>query len=187
MEDSRSDKWRQEAWDTALHCFGWSHIYQRRLRRKQSILRAIVFLGLGVPLVAGASALSVGLTPMVVVVLSILGIAQIVLSLWALVYRLDEGVATSLRGSEVFQQLSRRFREMGNTPPSNEQVFEMELKRAKDSYDDATRMNTEQHVTEKETRRAHRAGLREFRRACSSCKQTPTSMTSTKCDVCGNF
>lgn len=186
-EETRVDKWRKECWANALHCFGYSHVYKRRLRRKQTLLRGIHFVGLGIPLIAGAAALTLGLTPPFVLILEVLGVIQIVIYLGAIVFRLEEAVGIAQSAANDFQSHSADFKELGNTPPEDEKEFKLRLDKLAAAHAVSARINTEQHITPKEERRAHRAGLREFQRKCLGCRIQPMDMKSTTCPVCGQF
>ena len=186
-EETRVDKWRKECWANALHCFGYCHVYKRRLRRKQTFLRTIHFVGLGIPLVAGVAALTLGLTPPFILILEILGIIQFVIYLAAIVFRLEEAVGTAQSAANDFESHSADFKELAYTPPDDEKEFKLRFDKLAAAYAVTARINTEQHIRPKDERRAHRAGLREFQRTCTACKIKPIDMKSTSCPICGQF
>lgn len=53
---------------------------------------------------------------------------------------------------------------------------------------DARDIQDEKHsISEADEKRGMRYALRNYQRTCVSCGQVPTSMTSTSCNICGNF
>ena len=48
-----SNEQRGEAWDNAIHAFGTSYIFERRLKAARKKLRWLTFLGIAVPVMVG--------------------------------------------------------------------------------------------------------------------------------------
>jgi mobilome CxxCx(11)CxxC protein len=115
------------------------------------------------------------------------GVVQLVFSAWSLVYSWTDNLEYSLESAAENFDLSLKFRELGaqaESPPDDLILRVTELK-AKDVA--RQRADAKNGVTEKELRYAHRAGLRQFGRACDKCGEIPCSMEPTPCPVCGNF
>lgn len=187
MSDQEIDDLRRECWDTALHCFGYSFLFKRRYRLYRFLLRVLLFVGLGTPLLIGALALSFGLNPLVLAVASAVMIAQAVLSLWAVVHKLDDATVYAHKSGTENDFLAEGYRSLGRNPPSQKTRFKHEYELLQTRRTMIVSSDNEQAIKPKELRRAHRAGLREFRRECVGCGNTPTDMRSTDCGVCGRF
>jgi mobilome CxxCx(11)CxxC protein len=117
---------------------------------------------------------------------SILGIIQLVGSVWALVAKWDDEYAYSLESAADNHNISNKYGELGNNPPAP-----VEFKIRYDlisAIDDVRKANDyKRGITDKEKRIGHRAALRQYSRACGACHEIPQSMKPTKCDACGNF
>ena len=187
QEDLEIKNIRQDSWDKALFSFGYSFLYQRRYRIYRQWLRLLLFIGLGVPMLVGALAMTFGLKPWVVVIASIVGILQLMLNLFAVVQKLDDEVIYSQKAAVEHSQLSDGFKQLGKNPPTakTKVKHEYEILQTRLSSIDAT--DKEHGLKPKELRRAHRAGHREFRRECVACDIIPTDMKSDDCGVCGRF
>lgn len=187
MENEDVDSMRTICWDTALHCFGYSYIFKRRYRIYRFWLRVLLFVGLATPLTVGALATTFGLKPWVITIASIIGIVQVVLSLWAVVHKLDDATFYAHKSGTENDALAESYRSLGKNPPSQKTKFIHEYELLEARRTNIVSSDAEQGTTPKELRMAHRAGLREFQRECVACKCVPTDMKSTACGVCGNF
>jgi len=122
-----------------------------------------------------------------VLVVGIVAIVEALVSVWSLAASWAENLSYSQRSTAENLALSAAFKELGQqapNPPSDLEIKFTDLR----SRDDSRRAgDAEQGVTEKEKRYAHHAGLVHFARACEGCKQTPISMDSSDCKMCGNF
>ena len=188
VEGRTKDAIRTECWDKALYAFATASIYERRacsLRRK---IRVLTFLGIGVPMLVGSTALSFDSADIwfriLITASSIVLIIQLMWSVWSLIARWDDNLAYALESISDNHRLAREFRELGKNPPADLETRYAIMK----VMDDNRRSSDEkQGITEKEKRYGHRAGLRQFQRACTSCNVVPNSLNSSECNICGNF
>jgi mobilome CxxCx(11)CxxC protein len=187
MENGEIDNLRITCWDTALHCFGYSYLFKHRYRRYRFWLRVLLFVGLATPLTVGGLAISFGLKPWVITIASIIGILQTILSLWAVVHKLDDATVYSNKSGTENDSMAKGYRALGENPPSQKTKFKHEYELLEMRRSIIASSDIEQGITPKELRMAHRAGLREFQRECVACKCVPTDMKSTDCGVCGRF
>ena len=184
-------KIRCECWDYALHLFGTKCIFEQRSRILRLRLRLLVFLGIVVPATIGSLVVAFGTDfaglQFVLTIGSILGIVQIVTSIWALTDKWDDGFAFANEAIVSNQQLSEAFKSLAKDPLSELEAVKSKFdllnveKKSRDSQDER------QGISEAEKRFGMRAALRQFQRDCASCGNTPQSMTPSKCNVCGNF
>lgn len=185
------DELRKKCWDEAFHSFGTAEIFRKRASKYRRLLRSLTFLGVAVPTAVGGIVLSFGVdfkyTSIVILIASILGLAQLILSLWSLVAKWDDTYAYSLESLSDNGKLSSLFQELAESPPNDRDEFRTRYDLLQAESRIRTERDNQQIITDKEKRYGMRASLRQFRRECVSCKQIPTSMEATDCDVCGNL
>jgi len=193
-QQDNKDCTAQECWDKALYTFGTARIFEKRTATLQKKLRFLSFLGLAMPLLVGGVVTSFGLDfkhiGFVLVLTSIVGLLQLIVSLWALVDRWEDALANSTESLIDNDRLSREFsrfaQEISRLPRLEEQhklIFERLI------TENSARANLDikQNVSEREKRFGMRAGLRQYKRKCTSCDKIPQSLKPTKCPICGRF
>lgn len=184
-------KIRCECWDYALHLFGTKCIFVQRSNMLRLRLRLLAFLGIAVSATIGSLVAAFGTDfaglPVVLTIGSIVGIVQLVTSIWALTAKWDDGFAFANEAIVSNQQLSDAFKSLAKNLPAGFEAVKSKFdllnveKKSRDSQDER------QGISEAEKRFGMRAALRQFQRDCASCENTPQSMTPSKCNVCGNF
>lgn len=188
-----TDELRADCWNEALHCFGTSYIFETRTNRLRRRLRFLTFLGVVVPSAIGAAATSFGVgsrwTTAFLVIGAVVGLVQLVMSVWALSYRWEDDFAYASESQSANRVLYCRFKELA-TRTSDQCEYELarrqyELIQTESSSRSGS--DEKQGITEKEKRMGMRAALRQMRRPCAACELVPTSMDATNCDVCGRF
>jgi mobilome CxxCx(11)CxxC protein len=175
-----------DCWERAVDAFGTGELFQKRSRRYTTRIQWLSFSGLVLPLFIGGVVIGFGpktaYLERLLIAAAILGIPQLVMSLWALVASWADNLQYSLESAAENADLAARFQELAQQaqhPPDN-----LELK----AVDDARRKaDSKRSVSAQELRYAHRAGLRRFQRECVECHLTPHSMEPTKCNTCGGF
>ncbi len=185
------DRIRQDCWTQALYSYGTAWLFERKSRSLKRRLRILAFLGVAGPVAIGGIVLSFGTNPdflpVLLSVASVLGVFQLLISIWALVANWDEAYAHSIESMNENYRLSDRYRELASNPPA--EVSELERRVELVRVDDRriSDLDRKQGVSEKEKRRGMRAALRQFQRRCAGCGKVPSSMESSDCDVCGRF
>jgi mobilome CxxCx(11)CxxC protein len=186
-----TDRICAECWNRAIHAYGTGEIFVRRSRTYTSLLRALSFMGIVIPLLIGGVVLGFGtdgsyLKPLIAIA-AVAGIIQLVFSALSIAYSWADSLQYSLESASENLDLSLKFKELGeqaSNPPADLELRVASIK----AKDDARQMtDTKKGVTAKELRYGHRAGLRQFSRACDGCKQVPRSMEPSQCDICGGF
>jgi mobilome CxxCx(11)CxxC protein len=182
---------RKSCWNEALQCFGTSEIFAKRAVKYRRRLRLLTFLGVAVPATVGGILLSFGANfehlNLTIYLASLLGLVQLVLSLWSLVAKWDDSFAYSLESLSSNRSLVSLFEDIGRNPPSDEQEFKLRYELIQSDNRLRAQRDDQQMITPQEKRYGMRSALRQYRRACAGCNQIPTSMKSTSCGVCGNF
>jgi mobilome CxxCx(11)CxxC protein len=190
MDANARDQIRQRCWDGALEAFGTGYIFEKRANRLRYQLRILTFLGIVAPLMAGAVVLAFGkgaLFPAILIPAGILGIVQVVGSLWSLVARWDDAYGYSVESMNANYRLSNHYQKLAENPPDSlpELQVQFGLLDREDEFRGAE--DYKQAISEKEKRKGMRAALRKFRRECASCNRVPESMKPTDCPTCGQF
>jgi len=186
-----NDELKKICIDNALYAFGAAYIFEKRASKYKRIFNILTFLGIVVPASFGGLVLSFGadfrFKEIVIIVISILGLLQLVLSVWSLAAKWDDSLAYAQESLSANYRLSANFKELADNSPENLKDFEIGYRFLKMENDARNDRDNQQLVNEKEKRMGMRAGLRQFKRACSACKQVPVSLKPSNCDVCGNF
>ena len=189
-EDAQN-KLREQCWNEALKTFGTGYLMERRAKRFRRALRILTFLGIGVPVLIGGVVLSFGFDfpyrDFVVGTAAVVLIAQLVVSVWALVAGWEDAHAYATSSASDNYSLSSRFRDLGNNPPPSYPNFRQQFDWLQVENRHRAELDYQQGISDKEKRSGLRAGLREFRKPCVECEKIPTSMRPSACDVCGNF
>ena len=186
-----TDRICSECWDRATYAYGTGTIFLRRSRRYRNKLRLLSFVGIVVPLIVGGLVMSFGTTashlPYVLLAAGAMGVLQLVLSAWSIVYSWADALEYALTSTSTNFELAEGFKELGRSAPDppTDLGARFAVLRARD--EDRRSLDTGKSVSQKELRYGHRAGLRRYGRQCEGCKKIPLSMDSTKCDVCGRF
>lgn len=184
------DGLRRECWLGALHAFGTSHVFQRRARRLNLKLRLLTYTGIALPLTVGATAVSFGfdlaVLPAMLAIVSSLLVVQLLVSVWAVVAHWVEAHTYANESAIANDELARRYEALARTPPTDAELrSEFDLLNVDNR--NRTQQDMRRDITEREKRRGMRAALRQYQRACATCREVPTSMKPTDCDTCGNF
>lgn len=185
--DNIVDECRQEA----IHNFGTGYIFEKRAHAYKFRLKALAVLGIGVPALVGIIYLTFTtqqiLLDWAIYLAGILGVAQVILSVWSLTSKWEDGYSYSIESKSANYSLSERFRKLAKSPPLQlpELKKEFNLLEAQNAF--RSEQDDKHNITDKEKRMGMRAGLRQFDKACIHCGVVPVSMKPTKCDVCGNF
>lgn len=181
---------RTQAWNAAANAFGTAKLFELRQRNLRQKLRILTFVAIAFPVAVGGTVIAYGtlteVLPYVLAVGGALGILQLIVSVWAAVAQWDARLAYSSESASANHALASRFRGLAENPPQLAE-FQRQIELLSTENQQREQADYKQDLSDRELRRAHRAGLRQFRRECASCHQVPASMTSTKCDVCGNF
>lgn len=182
---------RQDCADSALKCFGTAYIFERRARPIRTRLQWLAFLGIVGPAALGAvvatfslskKALAVSIT-----VAGMIGIGQLVISIWSLVAKWDDSLAYYTESMSANYRVAGEYAKLAKAQSLSPQEFDMRYRLLETESELRAELDQRQHVTDREKRMGMRAGLRQYQRACVGCQQVPRSLESTECDVCGKF
>lgn len=187
MENNK-EKIRQDCWDKTLDCIGNAYIYHIKIKRINKWLRVSKILGIIIPVFLGGvltSYKSENYLEILIIITTPFALFQLVLSAILTINGADDNILKYSAKSAEYSVLDTEFKQMARYPIENEseylKKYEILLEREKG----IGKGNIE--VSDKEKRIWMRFGLRELSRACVGCDETPLSMKSTNCDICGNF
>lgn len=173
-------------------CYGTKAIFQRREGRLKWLREWITYLGIIGPVVIGSAVgafgrdwkiMGVEVVPWVVAVASIVGIVQIVLSVWALVARWDEAYGAAQESIRGNNELYHKFRSLRDMPPQD-YMGELEMLRQENTRQEAS--DYRQSISEKEKRYAYHESMRYLGNPCRGCQLVPSGV-ATKCSTCGRW
>jgi mobilome CxxCx(11)CxxC protein len=191
MSENIKEKIILEASDKAFHAFGFSYIFENRIKWYLKSINALKFSGIIVPLIIGSIALSYTQNPDVLIIAIIIGtpiiIIQLIISALSIVYKWDDELAYAFEANNDYNTLYDEYTILYKFPDLEitelERKYDVLLAKSK-----ARELQNSKHkLSEKELRKGMRYSLREHKKECIGCKQTPIGMTSTICEVCGNF
>jgi mobilome CxxCx(11)CxxC protein len=184
------DNLRSECWKQAVYAYSGVAIFEHRANLLRRRLRTLTFLGIAVPGIAGFAYLTYGdnwFAKFLVGVAGILGLLQLIGSIWSLVFHWDDDFAYALESMSVNQSLFDRFSSLASRPPATAPEMQMRFEIISVENEARTASDHRQGITEDEKRFGMRAALRQLQKSCAGCGLTPKSLEPTNCDVCGNF
>jgi mobilome CxxCx(11)CxxC protein len=177
--------------DNAFNCFGTAYIFERRARGIRIRLRILTFLGVATPAAFGAVLGLIGAqspyVPFATWVAGIIGIIQLVGSIWSLVSNWDSEFSYYIESKSDNYRLAEEFSTLGSTKTLEVSEFDVEMRLLETQGEFRAQLDNRIDVTDAEKRMGMRTALRRYQRECIGCHQVPTSLKSTKCDICGNF
>lgn len=179
---------KQSCTDYMFWCFGTSAIFQRREARLKIRRLWITYLGIIGPVVLGSVVASFGadlkILPVAITVAGIVGIVQLVFSVWALAARWDENYSAAQDSMRGNTSLYNRFKSIRDMPPPD---YVQAFVEAKAEYERQEAIDIRQTISAKEKSYANHEALRYTGKPCSVCRVTPTTAKPSKCDSCGNY
>lgn len=188
--DELTEALQRECWDAAFRAFGTASIFERRALSLKRKLRLLSYVGIVVPIFVGGSVMGFGqfdALPVMIAVGSVVGVAQMAVSTWALTANWVDGHSYAVGSNVENKELARKYEELASRPPTSPKAFQEQVKllnavdKARQSQD------YQQGVTLAEKRFGMRSALWKYDTPCHGCKTVPTSMTPGECDVCGKF
>lgn len=166
-------------------------VFAERARRHKRNLSVLAYLGIATPAALGAVVASYGLDaailPHAIKAAAGIGIVQLMVSVLAVTTDWSENLEYSNESATENLYLSKKFEQLGQMAKSSPRDLKARYERLVTIDESRSKQDTKRNVSEKELRKAHRYGLRQFQRECVGCKLVPTSMKTTKCDICGRF
>jgi mobilome CxxCx(11)CxxC protein len=170
--------------------YGTSQIFERRSNRLKTLRSILTFLGIVLPVAVGGLYISFGqsesLMNNILMFAGGLGVAQLVLSTWALVSGWDsqyESAIKSLQGNITnFNRCKRFATTTFRSEVELQSVFESILR----DTEQQELIDITQHITLKEKHFAYQASLDYYNSECHACKQNPNKNSNNKsCSSCG--
>jgi mobilome CxxCx(11)CxxC protein len=182
---------REDAWNRALHATATALIFERRAKVLKRKLRFLSFAGLAVPVIIGGLALSYGIgfkaLPVLIIIGSVVGITQAVVSLWSLTSGWVEGYDASIQAIITNRRLAQSYEELARSQALNEGNYSLRFEALRAADDVQRAADYRQGIAEDEKRFGMRGALIRYRRGCAACNIQPVNMKPTECGVCGDF
>lgn len=189
--EQKFDKLRTTCWNNAITAFGIAYIFDKKAQRHGFYTNLLKVFGIVVPVTVGATAMGYGIGAIAlkaVIALAIpLSIIQLVFSVFAVVHKWDDELAYAFEASQDLSILSDSFKKLGNLPPDNYKELDEKFEVFNTRLKARMQQNSKHNIKEWELRMGMHYALREFQKKCIGCGETPKSMKSTDCDICGNF
>ena len=175
--------------DEALYCFGTAYIFEKRAARTRRLVRGLTFLGIVVPVAMGAVyttfRLGTNILQVIVTIAGVLGLLQLVASVWSLVAGWNDQLAAYLESKAANYRLAESYGRLARCTTVSDTEFKLRLASLTAENGLRKELDLRVDLNEKEKRMGLRAGLRRFQRACVECRKIPRSMKPTKCRTCG--
>ncbi|TOQ02183.1 hypothetical protein CGG80_23865 [Vibrio parahaemolyticus] len=170
--------------------YGTIQIFDRRANKLRTLRSWLTFLGIVLPVTIGGVYLSFGqsenLMKLTVLVASIIGIFQLILSTWALVAGWDtsyESAIKSVQGNTAIYNKCKRFI---SYPPIKDSDFLNVYQELSKEAETQELVDLTQHISSSERKYAYVSALRYYNRECHACQQNPNGHNKKmKCTSCG--
>jgi len=179
---------RRRCNDNALHSFGTAYIFEKRASSIRKSINLLTFLGIATPAMVGAVIGTFSLSPQntkyVLIIAGILGLLQLVLSIWAIVSGWNDRLSYYLESKSANYRLADEFSQLANSTSLSEADFETRLQVLDKEMTIRNDLDNRHNFSDKEKRMGMRVGLRQYQRHCVKCGQIP-SLKPSNCDVCG--
>jgi len=118
---------------------------------------------------------------------SILGLIQLIGSIWSVTARWDDNFGYALEARSANRLLFEKYRALAESPPRTDKEATTQYSLIESECNARTNEDEKQSISEDEKRMGMRAALRQLRKQCAGCGNVPSSMEPTECDVCGKF
>lgn len=188
---NKEENLRIDSWNNSIQAFGKSYIFIKRAQFYCNWNRFLTIMGIVVPLTIGATASGYGFDSEILkntIAISIpLSIIQLIISAFALVNNWNDNLSYSLEAVNDYNSLSDGFKKLGKNPPENYNEFLKAFEILETKMTSRSENDAKYNIKERELRKGMRYALREFQRKCVGCDKIPISITSTDCEVCGNY
>lgn len=190
-ENFSKDEIRRQCHDKALHSLGTYYIFQCKAQFYEKLIKVNSLLGILVPLVFGAIALTYGLdsvfTKSSIKIFYVLVLVQAIYSGLSIVNKWDSKIAYCFDSMADNYYLSQEFSNLGRLPPGDLSELNCQFRVLAERNRSRETMDIKVNFSQKENRKGMRYALMIYGRECLGCKEVPISMRPTNCDVCGNF
>ena len=172
-----------------IYAFGTAYFFEKRSRSMRFKLRILSFLSLAVPLSVGGIVMvsaDTKLLPVIVTISGILSIPLFVMTLWSLVFRWEERLATAELSHKGNNKLKNSWEDLSKYKGLDAEERFQSLIEHDRMQEEIDRM---QDVSEKDKRLMMRASLIQYRRKCATCNVQPTTLSKngSSCATCGDF
>ncbi|HBQ88788.1 MAG TPA: hypothetical protein DD803_04930 [Alcaligenes faecalis] len=183
----------RSSWDYAFDCYTTQRIFARRAGIYSKRIKSLTVSGIIIPFCLGLVAVTWSdffsnhswILPVAAIALFL----QAMGSAWSVLVGWPAELEYCLESAADHRAMQVEFEEIANQHNSPEESISTKYERVYGRYLARDTADQKKNVTEKEMRRAYRAGLFWYKRTCPTCEKMPTSFGSEKstCNSCGNF
>lgn len=188
---NRIQQIQNECWVKLTHCLGTSYIFGEKAKKIKIFLKSISILGIVVPVLIGGVAATYGANSeyliWALIITGPITITQLILSVLSLVLKQEDKLAYAMESQTDNRVLYEEYKRLAQNPLATAQAMQttFDLINAKDQA--RTTQDEKYTFTERENRKGMRYALKITQRPCATCHKTPTNMTPSNCETCGNF
>jgi mobilome CxxCx(11)CxxC protein len=186
--DEKTRSLVHECREKEFHAFGTSKIFEKRAKSYRSYINLLTFFGIVTPLLVGAVVLSFGSSwgylPYVLGLATIIGLAQLVISVWSITANWSGKLEVASNAVQGNVRLYNEWKALADHPDEKLEDRVRELRRLNQEQEVS---DLRQDISEREKRFAMHESLFYYKKACQNCGQIPKSKDASKCDMCGNY
>lgn len=190
-EKDKIERLRNKCHDRSFHSYGKAYIHEQRAQKYSKYINLLTTLGIIVPVTIGATVLGYGIEndalKFMISIAIPMSIFQLIFSLISVVYKWSDELAYSNESAQEHYFLSDRFKKLGEFPPDSFSELNFEFELINTRLKSRTEQDSKHSYKDWELRKGMRYSLRENQKSCVECKQIPTSMENTECNVCGKY
>lgn len=192
IEKHIDDATVQTCWHRSFYAFATAYAFSRRTSLYRRLLNFISALGVATPAILGTLVISFGTKlphiALLVVICTIVGLAQFVLSMISVIYGWPAALESSMNSTIENNAISDKFQLLAkmasDKPPPD---FDARYRELMMLDDQQRKVDARIGLSDSELRRGHRAALRNFQWPCTACMTVPVSMDPSNCGICGDF
>lgn len=189
--DERFAKLRKNCHDKAFYSYASSYIFDKKAQRFAYFVRLLKVFGILVPTAIGGVVMAYGLNSkfleLIIIIATPFPILQLVISVLSVANNWDGELTYAYEASQDYSLMSDEFKKLGSLPPPDYDQLNVQYEMLNARYNAREQQSSKHNVKEWEDRMSMRYALRQFQKKCVGCKETPLSLESTDCDVCGKF
>ena len=191
LVQTRIDTLRGQSWHIARSTRAAVAVFEERAKQYGRWLQLLTMSGFIIPVAIGTAALAFGTGQTwwesVLLVSSILGGAQFLLSFGAYMFKWKEKHDYAIESASDNARLSRTAHLLADDPPDDLQEMRWRFALLETENQRRNDQDRQQSLSVKEERKGRRASYLHFQHACPICQQVPKSMVPSNCENCGQF
>jgi mobilome CxxCx(11)CxxC protein len=174
-----------------VYSLATKYIFDQRIVKYTRRMTVLAVLGVITPLLLGGILLSFDIPPIAQKIIKAfaasISLLQLILSVWALLAKWEYILSYSQEASYAHWVLFNKYKNLFAYPPDSADELKNEIGKIEIEQMSRDQQDAKIPPSPKDLRAGMRYSLFILHKPCAACKEIPTSMTSTNCDVCGNL